>query len=134
MPDSYGTLLVRAYIAGGALPLEGAIVRVLGASEYNSLVSFSGVTDRDGVTDKFTLPAPSADYSLAPNPAELPYALYDLEISRDGYYTKTIRGLTVFSGINSVQLVNMIPGSGNMVEDYPRGSINYIIPENNDLQ
>lgn len=134
MPESSGTLRVRTYTAGGALPVSGAVVRVKGASEDNRLISFSTVTDVDGLGELFTLPAPSLSLSLAPNPAELPYSLYDLEISAEGYYTKTIRGLTVFSGINSIQLVNMIPGSGNMIEDYPRGNINYIIPENTDLQ
>lgn len=133
MLDSSGTLTVRAYTAGGALPVAGAIVRIFGASEENRQVVFSGVTDRDGVTDKYILPAPKESLSLAPSPAELPFSLYDLEISAEGYYTKRINGLTVFSGINSIQLVNMIPGSGNMVEDYPRGNINYIIPENEDL-
>lgn len=134
MLDSSGTLTVRAYTAGGALPVAGAVVRIMGAMENNRLVSFSTITDRDGISEKLTLPAPSADLSLSPDPSELPYSIYDLEISAPGYYTKRINGLTVFSGINSVQLINMIPGSGNMVEDYPRGNINYIIPENTDLQ
>ena len=134
MPNSSGTLRVRAYTAQGALPVKNAIVRVIGVGEDNRLVAFSSVTDVDGLSDLFILPAPDADLSLAPSPAELPYSLYDLEITADGYYTKRIRGLTVFSGINSIQLVNMIPGSGNMIEDYPRGNLNYIIPENTDLQ
>ncbi|MBQ8414702.1 MAG: hypothetical protein IJX58_05630 [Clostridia bacterium] len=134
MPNSSGTLRVRAYTAGGALPVEGAVVRVMGAGEDNRLVSFSSVTDVDGLSELMILPSPETKLSLSPNPAELPYTLYDLEISADGYFTKTIRGLTVFSGINSIQLVNMIPGSGKIIEDYPRGSLNYIIPENNDLQ
>ena len=134
MPKSQGTLRVRAFTAGGALPVGGAIVRVRGASEDNSLVSFTSVTDRDGLSELMTLPAPSRDLSLSPSPEELPYSLYDLEISAEGYFTKQIRGLTVFPGINSIQLVSMIPGSGNTVEEYPRGSINYIIPENDDLQ
>ncbi len=134
MLDSSGTLTVRAYTAGGALPVSGAVVRIFGASEWNRLVVYSSVTDRDGLTERFTLPTPSASYSMTPSPAELPYSLYDLEISAPGYYTKRINGITLFSGINSVQLINMIPGSGNMVEDYPRGNINYIIPENTDLQ
>lgn len=134
MPDSSGTLRVRAYTAGGALPVEGAVVRVVGSSEDNRLIAFSSLTDRDGLSELLILPAPSVDFSLTPDPAELPYSLYDLEVSVPGYYTKRIKGLTVFSGINSIQLVNMIPGSGNMIEDYPRGSVNYIIPENTDLQ
>lgn len=134
MLNSSGTLTVRAYTAGGGLPVKDAVVRILGAEEENRLTVISGITDRDGLTERFILPAPDASLSLAPSPAELPYSLYDLEISAPGYYTKRINGLTVFSGINSVQLINMIPGSGNMVEDYPRGNINYIIPENTDLQ
>ena len=133
MPDSSGTLRVRAYTASGALPVEGATVRITGAGESNRSLAFTSITDRDGQSELFVLPAPSAELSLAPDPSALPYSLYDLEISARGYYTKRIRGLTVFPGINSVQLINMIPGSGNMIEDYPRGNINYIIPENGDL-
>ncbi len=134
MLNSSGTLRVRAYTASGALPVEGATVRIRGASEDTRLIAYSSITDRNGQSELFTLPAPSVDYSLAPSPNELPYSLYDLEISAPGYFTKTVRGLTVFSGINSVQLINMIPGSGKLITDYPRGNINYIIPENNDLQ
>lgn len=133
MPESSGTLRVRAYTAGGALPVEGAIVRVTGASEDTRLVAFTSVTDPDGQTEIFTLPAPAVNYSLAPSPAEAPYSLYDLEISKSGFFTKRIRGLTVFPGINSIQLIAMVPGSGVLSEDYPRGSVNYIIPENTDL-
>ena len=128
MQDSYGTLVVRAYTAGGALPVEGAVVRVLGADEDNRMVGFSSLTDQDGLSEKFTLPAPSVEYSLAPNPSEAPYSVYDIEISKNGYFTKRIRGLTVFAGINSIQLIDMIPGTGSMIQDYPRGNINYIIP------
>ena len=133
MLNSSGSLRVRAYTASEALPVEGAVVRVMGATEDNRLVSFSSITDRDGLSDLMTLPAPDLGYSLSPDPAEMPYSLYDLEISAEGYFTKRIKGMTVFSGINSIQLVNMIPGSGVLSEDYPRGNINYIIPENTDL-
>ena len=61
------------------------------------------------------------------------YSVYDVEITAPGYFTKRINGLTVFSGIHSVQQINMIPGSGNLPEDYPRGNINSSIPENTDL-
>ncbi len=133
MLNSSGTLRVRAYTAGGALPVEGAIVRVLGASEDTRFEVYQSVTDRDGLSQKFILPAPDVNFSLSPSPSQLPYSLYDIEISKNGYYTKRIEGLTVFPGINSVQLINMTPGSGEVVENYPRGSVNYIIPENTDL-
>lgn len=131
MLNSSGTLRIRTYTAGGALPVSGAIVRIRGAEEGNQDISYSVITDRDGVTPKVTLPAPDVGYSLSPNPAESPFATYDVEITMQGYYPKRIFGLTVFSGVDSIQLVNMIPGNGDYIDNYPRGSQNAIIPETN---
>ena len=130
MLDSSGSLRIRTYTAGGALPVKGATVRITGAEEDNRLISYSLLTDRDGQTDLVTLPAPSVDYSLSPDPAELPYSVYDVVITAPGYLTKRINGLTVFSGVNSVQLINMIPGNGNDYDDYPIGNTSSTIPEN----
>lgn len=130
MLDSSGDMTVRAFTAGGALPVEGAVVRIMGAMEENRLVSYSLLTNRDGLTSKVALPAPSAALSLSPDPKELPYSLYDVEITAPGYYTKRINSLSVFPGISSVQLINMIPGSGYIVEDYPGINNNIIISDN----
>lgn len=134
MLNSQGSLRIRTYTAGGALPVAGAVVRITGAEEDNRFVAYSLITDRDGLTEKVFLPAPSVDYSLSPSPAESPFSVYDLEITASGYFSKKINGLTVFSGIDSIQLVNMIPRSNTPIVDYPRGNVNAIIPENEDLQ
>ena len=128
MLDSEGKLRIRTYTAGGALPVKNALVKIRGAEEENRLIAFTLVTDNDGLTTEVTLPAPNAEYSLSPNPTELPYSIYDVEISAPGYFTKRISGMTVFPGVNSIQLVNMIPRS-NENPDYPRGNINTVIPE-----
>ena len=133
MNTEYGTLSIRAYTAGGALPVEGAVVRILGAEETNRDVSYSLLTDRDGNTAKVTLPTPNKSYSMAPGASERPYALYDVEVSASNYYSKKINGVSVFSGINSLQLVNMIPTSQNEISGYPRGNVNANIPENENL-
>ena len=131
MLNSEGKLRIRAYTAGGALPVENALVKIKGAEENNRLVAYTLVTDFDGLTPEVTLPAPSLEYSLSPDPVEAPYSIYDVEISAPGFYTKRISGLTVFPGVNSIQLVNMIPYSGEGSQDYPRGNINMIIPDSN---
>ena len=131
MLKSQGKLRIRSYTAGGALPVEGALVRIRGAEESNRQVAYTLITDNDGLTPEVSLPAPLSEFSLAPLPNEVPYSVYDVEISAPGYYTKKISGLTVFPGVTSVQLVNMIPSSGNLPEDYPRGNINTQIPGNN---
>lgn len=129
MLDSNGSLRVRAYTAGGALPVKDAVVRITGAEEDNRMIAYSLVTDRDGQTESVVLPAPSINYSLSPDPGELPYSVYDVVITAPGYLTRRINGLTIFSGINSLQTVNMIPGSGEYEDNYPIGNVNAIIPE-----
>ena len=133
MLTSEGTLRIRTYTAGGALPVNNALVKIKGAEEDNRLVAYTLITDRDGLTPLVTLPAPNVEFSLSPGPSEKPYSVYDVEISSPGFYTKRINGLTVFPGVNSIQLVNMIPSSGNSAEEYPRGNINTVIPDTNDL-
>lgn len=123
MLNKTGYMTVRAYTAGGALPVEGAIVRIRGAEEENRNVVYSLLTDRDGVTDRVSLPAPARELSEFPSPTELPFAVYDIEIVKDGYFTKRLYNVPVFEGINSEQLIAMIPssqGGGN----YPLGNIN----------
>ena len=128
MQNDYGNLTVRAYTAGGGLPVEGAMVRISGAEEANSGVLYELITNKSGNTKSVRLPAPSPAYSLAPNKVTLPYSIYDVEIKKAGYYDKRIQGLTVFSGINSLQLVNMIPLSEAGEGEYPRGNLNTVIP------
>ena len=109
MYDSKGNLRVRAYTAGGALPVPNATVRIIGSDEENRNVARSVITDRDGVALFRDIPAPNIKYSLTPNPTERPYATYDLEAISDGYAAKYLKGVTVFSGIESFQPLNLIP-------------------------
>ena len=131
--EESGILTFRTYTAGGALPVPGAVIRVHSSTEGASGFSRSLVTDRDGKTEPIVIPAPERYLSLSPSPAEAPYAAYDVEITAPGYYPKRINGLTVFPGINSIQLINMIPVTGAPTEDYPMGNLDTTIPENESL-
>lgn len=127
----YGTMIVKAYTAGGALPVPSTVVRISGADEENRFVEFSLLTDADGITPRITLPSPKKSYSLSPNPNEIPYAVYNVEVSADGYYPKRISNVALFSGTDSFQSVNMIPiavyESG---VDFPRDTLNATLEEN----
>ena len=126
MFDDFGNFKARAYTAG-ALPVENARVRIMGAEEENRGVAYSLVTDVDGITETIRLPAPSSSLSLSPSPSEPPYALYDLEVSADGYFSKRIYGVMVFSGVETLQEINMIPSSDDFPSDYPRGNVNAVV-------
>lgn len=127
--DDFGTLRVRTTSASGAIPIAGAIVRIMGGEDENRYVAKSLITDRDGITAKVDLPTPKMIYSLTPNEVESPYALYDVEVTADGYYAKKIMGVAIFSGINAILPVNMIPKSEMPKYSYPKGNVNAILDD-----
>ncbi len=125
--DDFGTLRIRATSASGAIPITGAIARITGGEEFNRDIAKSLVTDSDGVTPKTTLPTPNRSYSLTPKDEESPFALYDVEVTAEGYFTKRIIGVAIFSGINAILPVNMIPESSSQNANYPKGNINSVL-------
>ena len=132
--DGMGTLTVRAYTAGGAFPVSGALVRIKAANTENNVAERSAVTDLDGMARRISLPAPSRSFSEAPGSLEIPYASYNIEISADGYYAKQIMNVAVFDGVDAMLPVNMIPfipySEGGR---YPQGNINSVVGENENL-
>ena len=128
MLNSEGKLRIRANTAGGALPIHGARVKIYGAEESNRDVIYLLLTDSDGTTASVSLPAPDKSLSQSPSPAESPYSIYNVEISANGYYTRKINNLPIFSGIESYQIVGMIPSSQSD-STYPEGNTNTTIPE-----
>lgn len=126
-----GSLTVRTYTASGALPVKNSLIRITGVDENNRYVDFTLLTDEDGVTKIISLPTPPNVFSMAPGPSEIPYAVYDVEASADGYYTKRIRNVAIFPGTNSSQSINMIPISiGANGDEYPRGNLTATVYEN----
>lgn len=133
--DKSGTLRVNTYTAGGALPVAGTVVRIIGSTEENRLIEYSIITDVDGVTEIISLPAPSRELSQSPGAPEQSYALYNIEISAPGYYTKKIFNVAVFEGTETLQPVNMIPlpvHENNVT--YPRNNLNTFVKENENLE
>ena len=104
----FGRLVVRAYLAEDALPVEGALVRVLGVDEGVSGEEHLRFTDMDGVTDAILLPAPPRELSEHPSPREAPYATYRVSVAKEGYFTKVVDGVAVFDGVTTILPVNMI--------------------------
>ena len=133
MAQDFGKLTVRTYTAGGGLPVAQALVRVSGAEEINRFVNYTLLTDIDGSTKSVSLPAPKRSNSLSPNSNGESFALYNVEVNKDGYYTKNVYGLEIFSGVTTILPVNMIPVSDMGESEFPRGSIDTVIPDNSNL-
>ena len=103
-----GYLIIKVSTARGAIPLQDAAVSIRGAVQSNSGVIYSLSTDRDGLTPKVELPTPELYYSESPdNP--IPYALYNVDVFKDGYTPMYFNNVPVFPSVISVQPAVMIP-------------------------
>lgn len=116
--DSYGTgyLIVKVSTARGAIPLENASVYIRGAQESNSGVIFSQTTNNAGLTRKTALPAPSRTLSESPGNTGV-FALYDIDIFKEGYGDLHFVNVAVFDSITSIQPAIMIPLPDNKFSD-----------------
>ncbi len=104
-----GQLQARIFTASDALPIENATVKIKGAGENYRDIQYSLLTDVDGITKVVTLPTPSKNFSLSPSAAEFPYAVYDVEIAKEGYYTKRIHDVPIFDSIKAILPIEMLP-------------------------
>ena len=103
-----GYLIVKVSTARGAIPLSDAAVNIRGGSESNSGVLFSLTTNSDGQTPKVSLPTPELYYSESPN-NPIPYALYNIDVFKEGYVPTYFNNVPVFPSVISVQPAVMLP-------------------------
>lgn len=103
-----GYLIVRASTALGAIPLENATVTVRGIEPENEGVRHILKTNSDGNTEKLALPAPPKSNSESEGNAR-PYALYAIDVFRDGYIPLFLSNVPVFSSVVSIQPAVLVP-------------------------
>ena len=109
IPEYSGALIVQTSIAGGALPLLGASVTVSDGGGGLITEPITVISGASGLTEAIILPAPAPALSQTPSPTSLPYALYNLSVTREGYYPFTAERVPIFAGVRSIQPINMIP-------------------------
>ena len=114
--DGVGYLIVKVSTALGAIPLDDALVTIRGAERENSDVIYSQKTDRSGITQRVSLKAPSIVESESPGYPR-PYALYSVDVRRDGYLPLRLEDVAVFDSITSIQPAIMIPLTDNSYKD-----------------
>ena len=105
---STGTLIVSVFTAGGAIPVEDALVIIRGSEQNSSGVLSVLYTDQSGNTPRITLPTPPASESEKPGTAK-PYATYNIEVDKEKFYPRNFINVPVFADTTSIQPVNLIP-------------------------
>ena len=126
---------VKTYMASGALPVADVLVKVYGTDDFNNHVKYSLITDNDGLTPEIPLPAPPADLSRSPGSGEAPYAVYNAELAKDGFYPKKIDNIPVFGKSDAILSIEMIPlAYGNDGDVIEQKNLNSTVYENENLQ
>ena len=112
--ESIGYLVVKVSTARGAIPLENAAVTVRGNTPESSGALYSLRTDRDGITEKISLPAPARALSESPgNPA--PFSTWNIDVFKQGYIPVTFQNVPVYSSVISVQPAVLVPVPENFI-------------------
>ncbi|MBO5938477.1 MAG: hypothetical protein J6Q82_03145 [Clostridia bacterium] len=125
--DSIGYLQVKVTTARGAIPLADATVILRGNTPETSGVMLSLRTDRDGKTERISLPTPPISESETPNGAT-PFAVYNVDVSKEGYLPLSIENIPIFPSILSIQPAVMLPAPpmfGDFIGEFP----STVVPE-----
>ncbi len=104
-----GSLRVRVFTSRAQLPVAGAAVILSGpvTGGRRELVSIQR-TDSSGLTGAIALNAPDEVLSQGPGNAA-PFASYTLVVEHPGYYMAVFDGVQVFSGVETLQDVSLVP-------------------------
>ena len=132
--DTFGNIKIRTFAASEAIPIEGVLVKIYGTDDYNRDLIYSLITDSSGVTKEISVPAPPISYSTSPGATESPYAVYTVELAKEGYYPKVISNVPIFSETTAVLPIEMIPLTylnGNIIS---QNNLNSTIYENENLE
>lgn len=108
IPREIGYLVVRVSTALGAIPLENATVNIRGNTEDSSGILYSLLSDRDGLTQKVSLPSPPRDLSEHPGEG-IPFSSWNVDVFKEGYVPVSFQNVPVYSSIVSVQPAVLVP-------------------------
>ena len=113
--DDYGFIRVTVRTAGGAVPVERAIVTVKDGGENLLAVFF---TDESGNTPTLKVAAPPKANSEIPNSDGAAFYVYNIDTDKVGYGSVRNIGVPVFPGVTSVQPVELTPSPEGAVGRY----------------
>lgn len=118
-PQFVGFLEVTARTGDGAKPIEAALVIVSSTDEKGERLEFTALTDSSGTARLFNLPASNPANTESPDMPDK-FILYNVSISKPGYFEMVSTGVPLIGGITSRQDFRMIPLpegiSGELIE------------------
>lgn len=108
--SSQGTIIARVFTSNARIPLRGAAV-VFYRTDASGVRELLGLrlTNYDGMTDPLTVETPDLDSADISSAGKAPYAQLDVFTDLNGYDRVLVRGAQIFTGIQTLQDVQLIP-------------------------
>lgn len=126
--DGTGGVVVNVTTLGRLYPVKNALITVFTGEPNNMTVVETDITDESGKSGVFNLKTPpTAESQQAENGGALPYARYNISVRSDGYVEQIAMNVPVFSGVISVQSIDLLPVAAAGQNTTPQ-----IIQEGND--
>lgn len=115
-----GTLRIETFSSDRAFAVPSARVMVFLPLDSGNITLYDGITDISGSSERIILPAPPRSASMSPSTSNaLPYSTYTLYIEHPSYVRALFNNVPVFSGIESVQPVQMLAKVEGLSEPDP---------------
>ena len=105
---SNGELIVMVTAIRNLYPIENAKITVFKGSMENRVKITEALTNESGRTERIILPAPDKIFSETKGSNTIPYELYNLLVEADGYIDNIHLNIPIFSGVTSIQRVNLL--------------------------
>ena len=121
-----GTLVIEL-TAGGALPVNDAVVRIRSVSGellYEAPIPMGD----EGISRVFELEVPDAELSFDPAEVPSPYGTYNVEVLAGDFVNTFVNGVQIFAGREAILRIPMQPRSAS----FPAGDLplTFAIPPN----
>lgn len=108
--DGTGGLQVNVTTLRRLYPVKNALVTVFTGSKDNMTVVETDITNESGQSGVFNLKTPlRADSQQSENNGNQPYASYNVMVQSDGYVEQIAMNVPVFSGVISMQGIDLLP-------------------------
>lgn len=115
-----GTLRIETFASDRAFAVPSARIMVFLPLDSGNVTLYDGITDISGSSERIILPAPPRSLSQSPgNGRALPFSTYTVYIEHPSFVRALFNNVPVFSGIESVQPVQMLAKVEGLSEPEP---------------
>ena len=115
-----GTLRIETYASDRAFAVPSARIMVFLPLESGNITLYDGITDISGSSERIILPAPPRSLSMSPDSGKaLPFSTYTVYVEHPSFVRALFNNVPVFSGIESVQPVQMLARVEGLSEPEP---------------